>query len=388
MKTVSITLLLLLSLFSAASCANKTTNGGEQSPPSVASEQSSGAADAVAAEPKAEPVKLSSARPGAIDFEDGNISFIAADEAPGDAAIGCDVAVVDAFGSKMLKIENKGTGKPYVAIDASSLLGGSISALRSMELTVATKHPDGAFYAASGTIYGYCGEERKEVKRNKWSVYLKDRNPNIAKYEVKDDKEYMVADNYNFFVFTIDEDACPEKGVALYIDDICFLDGSGNVLTPDTSVSFNKPAGFGQMDVSNLVYVEDPIDLGYTGSSSGAWGQAISKDTTKSDKGVFDLQLIRPDCVVTVFYVSENVPELIVQSWTDGAPVSWAKTAPFAVNDSGNIAQFSYADMVEAFQTEDFAAYFDKFNIGDTGAKLDVTKVTIGKGDMSRPFGG
>jgi len=380
-------------IFSLAACgtANGTANTGgtDSGGGNNASDSTGGSTDSSTDSSEqtgsdANPVRLSAARPGAIDFADGNISFIAIDESQGDASKGVEISVEEQFGAKMLKIVNNADGKPYVAIDASSLLGDRISDMRSMECTVATVHPDGNFYAASGTIYGYCGEERTEIKDKKWSVFLEDKNPNLAKFEMSKEKEYMVPDSYNFFVFSIDADN--GEGVVLYIGDICFLDASGNVLPVDTSVSFNAPAGFGKMDVSNLIGISGETDINATGSSSGSWGQAVSIDTNRSDTGTFDVNWISPGCVLTVFYTSENAPEVIIQSWTDGAPVSWAKVEPFTVNDSGTIAQFSYEDMIAAFGTDDLAAYFDKFNIGDTGAALEISKVTIGTGIPDSPY--
>jgi len=372
-----LTVVLLLSLAGCGSTA-------QQAEPPVANEPKPVTNEPAPEPPAATPVSLSS-RPGAIDFEDGNISFIAVDEAPAKASGEVSLSVEEINGSKALKIENADTSKsPYVAIDASSLLGDRITDLRTLEATVTTKHPDGKFYAASGKIYGYCGEERDEVTKA-WAVYLENKNPNLAKFEMTKEAEYMIAGNFNFFVFSVEEDN--GEGVILYIDDICFLDASGNVLPVDTSITFDKPAGFGETDLSNLVAVTDETDLGYTGSSSG-WGQAVSIDTTKAETGTFDIGWIYPGCVLTIYYASETPPEVIIQSWSGGAN-GWAKVEPFTVNDSGTIAQFSYDDMIAAFVPEDeqagagayLEAYFDKFNIGDTGGTLDVQKVTIGKAE-------
>jgi hypothetical protein len=88
------------------------------------------------------------------------------------------------------------------------------------------------------------------------------------------------------------------------------------------------------------------------------------------------------DAVITVYYISDALPELILQSWTENAPpeAGWAKVAPRAVNDSGTIAQYSYPDMAAAFGTDDLATYLDQLYVGDTGAPLDVSAVTIGRG--------
>jgi len=327
------------------------------------------------------PVLLSTARDGAIDFADKNFSFIAIDEAPGNASENVSLSVAEFMGEPMLKIEVGDGDVPYVAIDASSLLGDRISDLRTMELTVATVHPDGNFYATSGNIIGYCGTARNEVKKP-WSVYVDSRNPNIARFEMTKDSEFMVAGNHNFFVFSVDVDNGKAAGRAVvYIGNICFLDANGDVLPVNTNVDFDAPAGFGQMDTSNLWgVVGGGINLGLSGSSSG-WGQAISIETDREDGPVLT-EWFTEGCIVTVYYSSENPPELILQSWSDGRPDTsgWAKVEPFAINDSGTIAQFKFDDMVASFGSDEFDEFLDKFNIGDTDAQLDVSMVTIGTG--------
>jgi hypothetical protein len=133
-------------------------------------------------------------------------------------------------------------------------------------------------------------------------------------------------------------------------------------------------------DRSNLVPVLGETDLGLTGETAGGWGQAVVVGSTKNEGGTLDVAALPANCVVTVYYTSALPPEIILQSWTDGAPetAGWAKVAPAYVNNSGNIAQFTHADMVAAFGTDDFATYIDNFNIGDTGEALTVIKVTVG----------
>jgi hypothetical protein len=174
----------------------------------------------------------------------------------------------------------------------------------------------------------------------------------------------------------------------MFIDDIRFLDGAGNVLRGDNSVAFAGPAGFGGADYSNLIGVTGEIQIPLNGpdssGSSNSWGQAISEYTLKNDNGTFDPAWLTPGCVITIFYESANPPEIILQSWSGGA--GWAKVNPFTVNDSGNIAQFSYDDMVASYGSEDFSD-MDKFNIGDTDAALTVLSATVGTGNPDAPYG-
>ncbi len=317
-----------------------------------------------------------------VTFEDGKFDFIMLNTAPGNADKS-ELSIVDFNGSKALKVDVKENKIPYVAIDVSSLVGDKIASVHSIEMTVATEYADGNFYASSGFLYAYSGENRTE-SRDAWSVYLPAKNPNLAKGVLDKEGEAFVADAYNFFVFTKETDNGIAKGVEacdLYIDNIIIRDANGNAIPVDTSVGFNKPAGFGADDTSNLTKVvgEAVIDGG-TGSSTGGWGQAVQLSTIKNDGGVFDPAILKPGTIITIWFASATAPEIVLQSWTDGRPeaAQWAKVAPFAVNDSVTIAQYKYDDMVAAFGVDDFATYLDKFIVGDTGDALTVAKISYG----------
>jgi hypothetical protein len=101
------------------------------------------------------------------------------------------------------------------------------------------------------------------------------------------------------------------------------------------------------------------------GTSSG-WGQAATIDTP-----AFDIAWLVPGSFITVYYVSEKEPEVILQSWDGGE--GWAKVAP-AEND-GSKAKFTYDDMVAAYG-DDFSL-LNRINVGDTDALLEVLSVTI-----------
>jgi hypothetical protein len=126
--------------------------------------------------------------------------------------------------------------------------------------------------------------------------------------------------------------------------------------------------------------LRDEKNIENSEGSSKNWGQAVALDTAKNS-GPLNGELLKEDSVVTVYYVSASPPELILQSWTAGAPGSagWAKVAPQAVNNSNSAAQYVFADMASAFGTEDFSAWLDKLYVGDTGQELTVYAVTIGR---------
>ena len=124
----------------------------------------------------------------------------------------------------------------------------------------------------------------------------------------------------------------------------------------------------------SFVLADDLIIEGAAGSSPGSWGQAVAMDTTRGS-GIVEPGWFAPGSVITVIYEGEGVPEIVFQSWS-GGPVGWAKVAPYTVEDG--IALFAYDDIVEAFGTDDFDSFFDKFYVGDTGDPLTVLQVSIG----------
>ena len=317
-----------------------------------------------------------------IDFEDGQYGFIQLNTAPGNADES-ELSIVDYGGSKVLKVDVKNDKIPYVAIDVASLVKDRIADVRSIEMDIGVEYEDGEFRACSGLVYAYSGTERTESS-DPWSVYLEKKNPNVAKGVLDDEAEYFVPDAQNFFVVTKETDNGLSAGTAaadLYIDNIIIRDADGNPIPVDTSAGFDKPAGFGAADLTNLtgVVAESTIE-GAEGKTDGGWGQAVVIGALKNEGGTFDPSVLQPGCIITVYFSSASAPELILQSWTEGAyeTSGWAKVAPFTVNDSCTIAQYSYDDMVAAFGGDDFATYLDNFNVGDTGNAISVSKVTVG----------
>lgn len=320
-----------------------------------------------------------------IDFEDGNAGFIAMDTAPGDASE-CEAEIADWNGSKALKINAEDGKVPYVGIDLASLAGDRIADVRSVEMTIGTEGADGTFYAVSGTINAYVGEDRTMVS-SPWSVFMEKKNPKTAVFELKEDQSFAPGAQ-NILVITkgnkSDSDVGMFKGegpAIIYLDDICLLDAEGNAIPVDTTVEFDKPAGFGAADMSNLTGLlgENVLD-GASGSSNGSWGQAVALDTELAG-GSFDPSVLEPGTIVTVYYAADTAPELILQSWEEGAPetMGWAKIAPSAVNDSNTICQYTYDDIAAVIGTDDFISYLDKLYVGDTGSALNVSKVSVAK---------
>jgi hypothetical protein len=310
-----------------------------------------------------------------IDFSGGAYGFLTVDESPPGAA-GTALSLVDYRDGKAVLVSG---GIPYLAIDASSLLGKRVSQLRIMELTLGLERSDGEFYAASGEIRAYSGGERTESS-DPWSVYLPEKNPNTAR-AVLEEGERFIPGSYNFFILTKKVDNALEAGLGgsnLIVSKIRFLDGDGKELKVDPNAVFNAPSGFGERDLSNLLAFDEEQTLERTSGSSKNWGQALALDTVKNG-GSLDPAAFTGDAAVLVYYSSAGAPELILQSWTEGAPPSsgWAKLAPSAINDTASCAQFLCKDMAGIFGTGDFSAYLDKFYVGDTGAELKVYALSV-----------
>jgi hypothetical protein len=315
-----------------------------------------------------------------IGFTNGKFDFLFVDESP-IGANKAQLGLIDYNGGKAVRVELSGGGVPYIVIDASSLLGKAVQDLYEMQITIAVEHPSGEFYAVSGEIHAYSGTERRE-SIDPWSVYLPTKNPNIARAVLEGEGERFVPGAYNFFILTKKVDNALNAGEApsnLIISEIRFFNAEGRELRVNPKAGFAAPEGFGIPDRSNLVAVDAETNIDRAEGSSKNWGQAVAISTLKND-GPLDPQLLTANAVITVYYSSEAPPELILQSWTDGAPgtAGWAKVAPAAVNDSGSTAQYLYEDLTAAFGADDFATYLDKLYIGDTGKELRVYSVTIG----------
>jgi hypothetical protein len=322
---------------------------------------------------------LAGCRQSRVDFSGGKYAFLSVDESPPGAA-GVDLSLVPRRGAQAVRAELTGAGTPYIVIDASSLLGKDVSRLRTMELTLGLEREDGEFYAVSGEIRAYSGAERRE-SADRWSVYLAEKNPNIAR-AVLDEGEYFVPAADNFFILSRKLDNAVEAGKdpsALIISRIRFLDEQGKELKINPNGVFHPPRGFGQRDRSNLLAFENEYNLERAnGTSKGGWGQAVVLDTAKNG-GKIDPALFTDKSALMVYYSAETPPELILQSWTEGAPPSagWAKVAPAAVNNSASCTQYLVADMIKAFGTADFSTYLDKLYVGDTGTALEVFTVSV-----------
>lgn len=382
MKTKQIALLLsVMLIFGAflAACTPSPSDAGTSPTGNVS--PSAGEPDETdrSWDPTVTSVEITPVPAGAIDFSDGSTSYMAVNLSPADADPS-ELSIIDYNGGKALLVEVMENGIPYVGIDVSSMFGAKVSDIAKVEMRILAQHPDGKFYATSGQLETYTGTDNRRTEYL-WGIAMEKNNPKTLTAELT---EFFVPDAKNIMIFKKSTGgdlavAAGEHASNLVIDYIAFYDASGNMMTADTTVDFDAPKGFGSSDRTLLYEVTDDVKLAFTDDGkdgkSSAWGQAGALD-----KGsLLDVALLQPGSVLTVGYRAAKAPELICQSWTEGAPQTWAKVNPFITNLSGNIAQYRYEDMVEAFGTEDFEEYLDRIYIGDRDCELELKGVSIGQ---------
>jgi len=308
-----------------------------------------------------------------VDFEDGNYDFAKVYLVPGNADAS-QLSLVDYNGSKALQIKSTQGKVPYVGIDVSGLLGDNVSRLAAIEMTMGIAYEDGSFNSASGEVITWWGEELEEKKYD-WSVYREDQNPKVAVVEL-DSKKLFTAGNDNIMIINLktDNGLADHGSATLYIDDIRFLDVSGNLITADTTVAFNAPAGFENTDVdmTNLAYLKDAVSLEGFAMSADAWSQA-GIDITE------DIQnLLVPGAIVEIEYASESGDIWMVIT---GAENGWIR-----VNDGDssvknltrNVAQIFYEDIMALCGGSDSSALTGQIQC-ESDTPWEVFSVKIGQ---------
>ena len=302
--------------------------------------------------------------PKSVDFEDGNFGFVALYEgmANADAAT---FEVVDYNGGKALKVTN-GSGKvPYIAIDVWSLLGEAAATVTNINMTMGIENPDGEFYACSGKVMLW-NEKELSKTTDGWSVYLENKNPKNAAIVLEaEDGQVFSADVAPIMVVTLDTDNGATAGAAnanFFIDDITFLDGNGNVIPADTSVTFAEPKGFsGDKDMSNLQILKPNAVVleGMSGKTAGAWSQDGVEMTADF------LAALVPGAVIEIEYSSTSGDMWIVMP--DSA-AGWMRVAQqvAATNNSKNICQITYEE-IAALCGEDITTWGARLQCESSG---------------------
>lgn len=372
-KKIMVLLLSAMMLLAMVGC-KKSDVTKETNNPEVIEENSADDITGVAEE-----VKEVEVIPASIDFEDGLFGFVALYTTPANAD-NSELTIVDYNGSKALKVTNVDKAVPYLAIDIATLVGDKIADVRSITMDMGIENPDGKFYACSGKITAYSGEKRIESE-DPWAVYMETKNPNTAK-AILDAGEEFVAGYQNLIIVCLNTDngaAAGVKNANFFIDNIRLFDVNGTVITADSAVAFEEPAGFSEVDRANLISVKNEVEI-WSNDSGAGWAQGTGI-TTLSQGGTFDPALITEDSVITIYYQSAGDIWLVASSWVDGAPFSWQRVADVGVsikNPSRTIAQVTYEQLKQYCNTDDFVTYLSQLQC-ESDMDWSISSVTIGQ---------
>ncbi len=308
-----------------------------------------------------------------IDFEDGNMGFVAPYMQMADAAE-IELSLVDYNGSKALQVKNL-TGKvPYVAIDATSLLGADVAKVAYMEYSIGISNDAGKFAAASGYTYAWSGEDRNETS-DEWAVYLEKANPKKAVATLNVGEEF-VADAGNIFFINLKTDNAVDLGYGnstFYIDNIRFLDADGNLLKADSSVAFVAPEGFESSgtDMSNIALVKNAVNFEGFACTGTGWAQngfAMPQEI---------IDALVPGAVVEIEYTSANGDMWIVMN---EAAVGWSRVADGGksyTNNSKTVAQITY-EQIAAVCGDDVSTWGSTMQCEASG-DWEVYSVKVGQ---------
>ena len=315
-----------------------------------------------------------------IDFDDGNMGFVAAYMQNGDAGE-AELSIADFNGSKALQVKNVDGKVPYVAIDATSLLGADVAKVATVEMTVGTTYENGKFSASSGELIAWSGEDLTE-SIDEWSVYLENQNPKKAVLTL-DAGEEFVADAGNIFMINLKTDNGLTEGngnATLYIDNIRFLDAEGNLLTADSSVAFAAPAGFnGSEGVDpNLYLVSGAVEFAGFACTGDAWSQNgfdIPEDV---------LAALVPGAVVEISFASESGDLWIVMP---DATAGWTRVGVGNADGSGTtdaacsngVCQVTY-EQLASILGDDTSTWGARMQ-AESDSAWEVFSVKVGQGN-------
>ena len=272
-----------------------------------------------------------------LDFEDGVFAFLGVSAVKPNADAAASLEVVDYNGSKALRVAAQGI--PYVALNLEGLAGEKLADVAAVTFDIGVdKAADGKFYAVSGVVYSYTGENADENKAD-WSVYMEKKNPRNVKIAFK---APFVAGAGNYIMISREDQAGGEPAT-FYLDNIQFLDAEGNAIALDPTAEYVAEAS--ERDMSNLVALTNAVEFPDFHKSAGAWAQ----DGLEMPQEIIDALV--PGSVVEVEYASADGSMWIVMPW---ATAGWMRVGQgtAAINNSKNIAQIPY-EMIEALCGED-----------------------------------
>lgn len=309
-----------------------------------------------------------------IDFEDGLYGFVGLDSVVNPAGDAATLELVDYNGSKALKATPTEGKSMFIGIQADALLGDDIAKLATVEMTIGIENPDGTFQSASGNIYGLVGENNDQTSEA-WAVYLENANPKTVSYSVPDGYTLQAG---NYIVVSLESDTGRDAGMTaanLYIDNIAFLDASGNTLAADSSAEF-VVADTGE-DRSNLFGISNAVTVEGFAVTGDAWSQNgidLSEDA---------IAALTEDSVIEISYTSETGNMWLV---FPGSAAGWMRIGVgdcdgsgqgySYVNGSKNIAQVDYATIAE-YLGDDVSTWGTTLQCESDGA-WEVYSVKIG----------
>jgi len=334
-------------------------------------------APAPAPEPAPAPVaEVVEVKEASIDFEDGNMGFVAMYLAPANADPS-ELNIVDWNGSKALEVKNTEGQKPYLAIDIGSVLGDDVANVASIEMTIGSSH-NGGFSSIGGRMWAWVNGNINREKFDRFAVFLENKNPNIG-YATKL-TELFTAGSDNLIVMYIENDNGPTDGngsVTFYVDNIRLLDGAGNLLKGDTAAQFYA-SNFAADDAldANLYYLADAIELeGFAGTSGGGWSQAYV-DVTDEIK-----EKLVPGSMIEISYNSSEPvwPGFVgtVYDWQRGFSVWDPMYSEAYVSTDNTVSQWPY-EMIASFLGDEWVDELEQIFV-EGWNDWEVFSVRIGK---------
>ena len=309
-----------------------------------------------------------------VDFEDGKLAFMKVNSEKGGADKS-ELSLGDFNGSKGVKVTNVEGKNMFVGINVSALLGDKIADLATIKIDLGTENTEG-FASSSGTLYCYTGEDNKEVKAGNWSVYIDTANPKTATFDVSG--AGFVAGKDNYIILSKETDNNKTKPSDLIIDNIAFLDASGNTIAADTSAEFGNPAGFSaSADRANLLGMTKAVEWEGYQVSGGAWSQAgiAFTDAIKA--------ALVPGSVIEIEFQSTTGNMWVVMNesaagWMrvgvgdcDGSGQQYSR-----VNNAKNICQVTY-EQIAAVCGDDVSTWGSGFQCESDG-DWSVSSVKVG----------
>ena len=279
-----------------------------------------------------------------IDFEDEQFAFAAVEKLVGNAG-DAELSIAEFNGSKALKVTVPAK-VPYVTFGLDALAGDRVADVRAIVMDIGIDNAeDGKFYAVSGNLLAYYGEDGDSEKTG-WSVYMAKKNPYSVSAVLSDDYSFVAGANNRFTLSKETDNYVSKKGgtpITLYIDNIQLLDAEGNPIALNPAGVYEAPAATGK-DTSNLFALSGAVEFEGFSVSGGAWSQ----NGLEMPQEIIDALV--PGSVVEIEFESTSGDMWIVMPW---AQAGWMRVGGCGngtdyVNNSKSVAQVPY-ELIEQF---------------------------------------